>query len=228
MRERRARRTKRRASAYFTWNALDKNATDLTSIGSVSRLFVYVERAGGLTFKGGEVDLTWNPGGDGSGCLDRTGVVFRTSGTGTCTYLNRGMAVHVIDTDDPNHFHFAWANTSTLTGCTAGVIVEIDFELDACVDPRGCFTMNYCALLDGSSLIDEAIRAGRHATVNGGTALCDDLPRTFYVDRSSPAPSATERAGRPRCTRSGKVSPSRGPICPTACSSRRARTSRTT
>ena len=62
------------ASAYLTWSATDKNVTD-TNPAAINNLYVYLERAAKLSFKGGEIDLTWNPAGDGGGCFDHVGTL---------------------------------------------------------------------------------------------------------------------------------------------------------
>ena len=74
------------ASAYLAWSATDKTATDLATPGALNGLYVYVERAGGLQFKGGELDLIWSPPGDpGAGCAAHVETFYRTSGGTSCT-----------------------------------------------------------------------------------------------------------------------------------------------
>lgn len=161
------------ANAYLTWNATDRNVTD-TSPAAANNLYVYIERGTNkLQFKGGEVDLTWDPASDGLGCFDHIGTTYKTSSGTTCTYLNRGSAVPVATVDDEHHFHVAWANTSSLTSCSAGAIIQIQFETDGCADATGCFTLNSCLLLDSSNNQDQATVVGSHATVLGGGTHCN-------------------------------------------------------
>ncbi len=171
------------ASAYLSWNATDKTASDLTTPGSSNALYIHVERAAGLSFKGGEADLTWDPAGDEAGCFDRIGFQFRTS-TG-CTYLNRGTALHIITADDPSHFHISWSNTTSVTDCTAGVAMQVTFEFDGCAAPRGCITLNAMSLLDAANVTDVIDRPGSDATVTGGSELCGARPRTWFVNPAS-------------------------------------------
>jgi hypothetical protein len=146
-----------------------------TNAAATNNLYVrYVAAIGQtLAFKGAEIDLIWNPPGDGGGCFDHIGTNYKTSSGTTCTYLNRGTAVPVVTADDPNHLHVAWANNSCLTGCTAGAGIQVQFETDACGDPTGCFALTQALLLDCSSVIDVALIAGPIATVGGGgTHMC--------------------------------------------------------
>jgi hypothetical protein len=162
------------ASAYLLWSAVDTTRTNLTTPGAANNLYVYVKRPGGLSFKGGEIDLIWNPPGDpDAGCYAHTNTVFKTSAGTTCTYLNRGTVVPVVTADEPGHYHVAWANSSVLTSCTAGAIVQIEFAFDGCADAAGCFTLTAVTLLDASSFQDVATVVGVRATVLGGTSFCD-------------------------------------------------------
>ena len=155
-------------SAYLSWSPTS-NVTD-TAASAANNLYVrYVAAVGKtLEFKGGEIDLIWDPPGDGAGCWDHIGTSYKTSSGTTCTYLNRGSAVPVITADDPNHFHVAWANNSTLTGCTAGAGIQVQFETDLCADPAGCVGMTLARTLDGQNNTDDAVIAGPVATVAGG------------------------------------------------------------
>jgi hypothetical protein len=136
------------AVGYLTWSATDPNMNNLTTPGASNNLYLYLVREGGLSFKGAEIRITWNPAGDGAGCFDRIGLTYKTSAGTTCTYLNRGTAVPVVYTDEPGSLGVAWANNSSLTDCTAGAAVQIQFEFDTCSDPTGCINMFYFALLD--------------------------------------------------------------------------------
>jgi hypothetical protein len=179
------------AVGYLTWNATDKNATDLASPGVVNNLYVYIERSGGLSFKGAELDLTWNPLGAPDGtCYAHSGTTFKTSSGTTCTYLNRDTAVPVTTADEAGHLHVAWANTAPLTSCSSGSIIQIQFEFDGCTDPRGCFTLNSLTLLDNTNEQDAATVAGPRATVNGGLDRCGTQSvHVYYVDQASPCTS---------------------------------------
>ncbi len=158
------------ANAYLTWSATNKLVTDTTP-AATNNLYVEIDRTGGLTFKGGELDLTWNPASDGNGCFDHIGTNYKTSSGTTCTYLNRGSTVPIV-TEDVAHLHIAWANTSSSTGCTSGNAIQIQFETDGCANAQGCFTMNYMGLLDSGNAQDVCNILGKTATVSGGTSFC--------------------------------------------------------
>ena len=162
------------ASAYLSWNPLSQ-VTD-TAASAANQLYVrYVAAAGhNLDFKGSEIDLIWDPPGDGAGCFDHTGTTYKTSLTTTCTYLNRGSAVPVVTADDPNHFHVAWADAVSqgFTSCSAGAGIQIAFETDTCANPAGCLTLTSCTLLDTNNAVDPCQIANPSVTVAGGTSHC--------------------------------------------------------
>ncbi len=165
------------ATAQLCWSATDTTQKDLATPGASNNLYVVVRRGGALQFKGAELDLTWTPAGDpDAGCFAHIGSVFKTSSGTTCTYLNRGSAVPVTVNDDPGHYHVAWANTSSLTSCTAGAVIQMQFEFDGCADARGCFTLNSLTLLDASSLQDKAIVSGPFASVLNGACVGGGAP----------------------------------------------------
>src|SRR5262245_6783204 len=112
--------------AYLSWSATS-NVTNTTNLNPF--LYVRYVAATGKTldFLGAEVKILWSPVGDGAGCWDLTNVVYKTSAGATCTYLNRGSAVPVA-TIDAGDADISWANTTGLTGCTAGAICQIQFE----------------------------------------------------------------------------------------------------
>jgi hypothetical protein len=76
--------------------------------------------------------------------------------------------VPVVTADDPNHFHVAWANNSTLTGCTAGAGIQVVFETDLCANPAGCVGLTYASILDSQNSADVTAVLGPVATVAGG------------------------------------------------------------
>ena len=133
-----------------------------------NNLYVRLTRTGGLTFKGAEVDVTWDPAGDYLGCFDHIGTAYKTSLGATCTYLNRGTVVPVTTVDDPSHFHAAWASNLYLTGCTAGAAIQIQYQTDACVDPTGCFSLNSAIIVDSQNLQDQCSISNAVVTVSGG------------------------------------------------------------
>jgi hypothetical protein len=129
------------AKAWLSWNPL-MQVTDTTP-AATNNLYIRVTRDAGLSLLGAEIDLTWNPAGDGAGCFDHIGTNYKTSAGTTCTYLNRGTTVPVVTADDPSHLHVAWANHAIVTGCTAGAIIQIQFETDTCEGPmQGIFFLN--------------------------------------------------------------------------------------
>jgi hypothetical protein len=137
-------------------------------------LYIYVERAGGLSYKGAEFDLTWSPDGDpDAGCYAHVGTNFKSSPGGVCTYLNRGTTLPIVTVDKPGALHVAWANTMDLTSCSAGAVVQIQFEFDGCEDARGCFSLNTLTLLDANNVVDAAWVAGSTVTVRGGSQFCE-------------------------------------------------------
>ena len=169
------------AVAWLSWSPTAQ--VNDTPAAAVNNLYVRVTNL--AQFKEGEIDLTWEPAGDGAGCFDNIGIIYKTSSGTTCTYLNRGSAVPVITVDDPDHLHLAWANNSCLTSCTAGAIILVQFETDRCADPTGCFRLNYCAVGDCvAGPFDVLYIANTVVTVGGGgTHHCDvttpALPSTW-------------------------------------------------
>ncbi len=154
------------AVASLTWSSAGQ-VTD-TACATLNRLFIRVSRSGNLSFRGAEIDLTWEPVGSGTGCMEHIGTVYRTSSGTTCTYLNRGTAVPVVVVDEPNHFHVAWSNNSGMTSCTAGNILEVQFQTDACAPCGGCFALNQVLLLDVVSLLDYPTIGNGVVTLGGG------------------------------------------------------------
>ncbi len=154
------------AQAWLSWSPTSQVLD--TAAAATNNLYVRFTRTGqALQYKGAEVDLTWDPAGDGAGCFDVINVVYKTSAGTTCTYLNRGSAVPVAVVE-ADHAHLAWANTSSLTTCTAGAAVQIQFETDACADPQGCISLNSAAILDASNTQDQCAISNAIVTVAGG------------------------------------------------------------
>ncbi len=84
------------ASAYLTWNASEKSASDLPAPSAVANLYVFLERAAGLCFKGAEIDLSWCPADSLAGdCFAHVGTAYRASES-ACSYLNRGTTIPVV------------------------------------------------------------------------------------------------------------------------------------
>ena len=139
--------------AYLAWSPTDTTATDNGGTYAAANVYVIYRRPAGLSFRGGEIDLTWTPAGDGAGCFDHVGVNYRSSSGTLCTYLNRGNEVPVVVNDDPDHFHVAWASNEASTGCTLGAGIQVAFETDLCSNPtpEGAFTLNFAHLLDDVS-----------------------------------------------------------------------------
>ncbi len=161
--------------AFLSWSPTTQVLD--TAAAATNNLYVRFVRTGSaMQYKGAEVDLTWNPEGDGAGCFDVINVVYKTSAGTTCTYLNRGSAVPVAIVEAA-HAHLAWANTSQFTSCTAGAAVQIQFETDACADPSGCISLNSAAILDGANVQDQCAIANAIVTVGGGgTHNCATVP----------------------------------------------------
>lgn len=144
--------------AYLAWSATDTTKTDLVGNAATANLYLIYRKPEGLTFKGGEIDITWTPPGDpGSGCFEHTGTSTKTSTL--CTYLNRGTAVPIVLFDDPGHFHQVWANNMFSTGCTLGAGIQISFEFDLCATstPNGVITLNYVNLIDDKNDVNDSI-----------------------------------------------------------------------
>lgn len=157
-------------TAYLSWSATT-NSYDLAFSGATqNNMYVRITRSGGIDFKGGEIDLTWDPASDGLGCFDHVATSFKTSAGTTCTYLNRGTNLPVVTDDSAAHFHVAWANTTPFAGCTAGAIIQIGFEFDGCADPAGCISLNSVILIDSQNVQDVCSLGNGIVTVNGGGA----------------------------------------------------------
>ncbi len=155
--------------AYISWSSTNNTTTNLQDPTGFSTLFV---RVGNIhEFKGGEVDLIWDPVGDGplSTCYGQNPPSFPISAGTSCKNLNRGNAAGVTTVNVAGHMHFAWANDQALLTCTAGNIAQVLFDFTDCVDPTGCFGLTQCLVLDQNSGIDNAGIAGPVVTVNGGT-----------------------------------------------------------
>src|SRR5262249_4752103 len=67
--------------ASLSWSP-DSIVTDLSSPGSINNLYVRLDNV--ASFKGGEIDLVWQPPGDTTECIAHVGTLFRTSVT--CDY----------------------------------------------------------------------------------------------------------------------------------------------
>lgn len=150
-----------------------------TSPNFVNNLYLRVLRTGGLSFKGAELDLRWTPAADGAGCFDHIGTIYKTSAGTTCTYINRGSSVPVVTADEADHYHVAWSNSSTFTGCTAGAAIQIQFETDGCADPRGTFHLCSVSLFDANNVFDPIGNVGVDVTVGGGNGAsleCNHAP----------------------------------------------------
>lgn len=163
--------------AYLSWASGNSTTTNTTS-GPANNLFVRLERATAIDFKGAEIELIWSPTRilDDVGCFERLGTFFATSPSClTTSYLNRGSNVPVTTIDEPNKYHVAWSNT-LVSACTVGNGCRIQFETDLCAeygrDGQGCFNLTACQLLDANNSIDVATIAGPIATVDNGIAYC--------------------------------------------------------
>ena len=154
------------ATAYLSWSPTAL-LTD-QPCAAINTLYVHVSRSGGISFRGGEIDLTWDPASNGLGCMDHIGTIYKTSTGTTCTYLNRGSVVPVVTADDANHFHVAWATNTLLTSCTQGNIVVVQFESDLCTTCGACFSLNFVLLQDSASLLDTATITSGVVTLGGG------------------------------------------------------------
>lgn len=187
------------ADAWLTWSS-SGIVSDLATPGAASKLFVRLQ--GVSSFKGAELDLTWNPLGDGANCATIVSTLYRTSTD--CTYLNRGSVVPIVTVDAPGHYHVAWANSLGNTDCVAGGnAVELDFAYDGCANPAGCISLNCLQVIDETNALVPVAIVGHTATILGGSAFCavnhppvfDPLPAltthegsllTFSVSASDP------------------------------------------
>lgn len=177
--------------AQLGWDAAGL-VHDITPPASTAKLYIHI--AGAIaSFKGAEFDIAWSPAGDPDlGCLAHVSTNFKTSTS--CTYLNRGLAVPVTVADDPGHLHVAWSNTSSMTGCTSGAIVEIGFDTNGCPDSTALFSLCSLQLLDATNTLTPlpASALGVPVTINGGGArlaacalptvsFSPPLPDTFTI-----------------------------------------------
>ena len=157
------------AQAWLSWSATTQVTDTPATVATTTNLYVRFTRTGGLSFKGGEIDITWDPASDYVGCFDHTGTTYKTSTGSTCTYLNRGSAVPVVVADDASHFHVAWACPSASpTTCTAGAGIIIAMELDTCADPTGCISLNSAITIDSNNVQDVCSIGNAVVTVAGG------------------------------------------------------------
>jgi hypothetical protein len=166
-------------TASLSWSATSQVSD--TNPSATNNLYVRFTAAPGetLSFKGAEIDLRWDPPGDGAGCRDHIGTVYKTSSGTTCTYLNRGSVVPVVTADDPDHLHVAWASNSSLTTCSAGAVIQIQFETDACVDAGTKFILCGAIILDENNQIDVITGLGSPVTISGGgtgNPACNSAP----------------------------------------------------
>ena len=150
------------AQATLSWTQTGATA-DIAHPAAVQSLYV---RFSGLTqFKGAEVDVIWSPADAHGTCAALAGSQFRTSAD--CTFLNRGTAIPIVDTDEPGRYHMAWANTLT-SQCEAGIGVVLQFDFSSCTDFAGCYALAHAFVLDDANAIDECTLVANRLTVAGG------------------------------------------------------------
>ncbi len=176
------------ARAYLTWSTADVQS-DLPAPGDIATLYVRLE--GAASFKGGEIELVWSPAGDDT-CFAHIGTSFRTSGD--CTYLNRGTTIPVVTVDEPGNYHVAWSNTESNEVCASGGnAIALQFELDGCADPTGCFVLKYMQIIDGANIPVPVTVCGTTATVQGGSSFCSATNRPPVI---TPVPDFQTIAGQ--------------------------------
>lgn len=174
-------------SAYLSWSATT-NVTDKVGGWTSANLYVRFQDLHSF-FRGGEIDLTWDPASDFNGCFDHIGTSYKTSSGTTCTYLNRGTAVAVTTADDAYHFHVAWSTpSSSPANCTAGVGIIIQFENDTCPTQAGCFNLNSAVIYTSSGGQELVNVAGPVATINGGVSHCQASSPVDPGSRQDPRP----------------------------------------
>jgi len=183
--------------AQLSWSSTNPSVANLTSPGESSRLYLHLLH-GVSSYKGAELDVKWDPSGDPeAACIAHIATDFKTSTGATCTYLNRGTSLPIVDADEPGHFHVSWANSQAFAGCAAGAIVVMTFAFDGCEDATASFAVCSLSLLDSSNVrIDvPAESLGVPATVLGGGEYapeCASEPSSFAL---APIPSQTVTIG---------------------------------
>ena len=177
-------------NVYLAWSATDTTATnivgDAATLGT-KNLYVIYYNPNGLSYKGGEIDLVWNPPGNQADCFALVATQYKTSTT--CTYLNRGSAVPVETANEPGHYHVAWANNTALTDCSYGAGILLQFEFDGAdcgATPVGYFRLTYAAILDATNAKRDSTNnyvaiVGPEVGVNGGSPVA---PTTWGAIKS--------------------------------------------
>ncbi len=175
--------------AQLSWSALSSQQGDLPSSSGTNTLFLHFT-SGVTSFRGATMELRWNPVGDvESACLTPGQVSFPSSQGSTCRYLNRGTSLPVETVRDPGHLIISWANSISLTTCTAGVVAAIPFDFTGCLDQPAKFELCALTVLSDSfleTIVPEA-RLGSVATFRGGG--------TYYEPCHVPADSCTPQIG---------------------------------
>ena len=149
-------------TAYVTWTPTSL----LTDVPPAVSRSAYVIVSSGtpspLSFKGGEVDITWDPPSD---CLVRGSTFFSTSTN--CAWLNRGSAIPVTTVDVPGHYRVSWGNSLANIVCTSGIAARVQFDASLCTG-GGCLSMNTCSVVDSLGAVDTAIITNSILTIGGG------------------------------------------------------------
>ncbi len=148
--------------ALLSWSA----TSQVTDIAGVETPALYVRFTNISEFKGAEVNLVWSPEGNQMDCFTVAAVSYRTSTT--CTYLNRGLIVPIVVTDEPGHYHVAWANSKCLTSCTDGAALQLLLDDTSCAATPGCFRLTQALALDCNNVVDELNVSDAVCSVNGG------------------------------------------------------------
>lgn len=74
-------------AAQLSWSATNASSTNLTSPGSLNKLYVILKH-GVTNYRGAEIDIHWDPPGDvETGCVAHILTEFKTS-TGTVVHLS--------------------------------------------------------------------------------------------------------------------------------------------
>ncbi len=161
-------------AAQLSWNATT-TVTNTTVTGSTTVLNLFVRFTNVESFKGAEIDLRWDPPGDkDAACVALASAFYKTSAGTSCTYLNRGTTVPVTVADENGHFHVAWANAGSLQTCSAGSVIQMQFDLSGCGDPatEGTGTWRLCSalILDSLNVSRSITSLGTPATTNNDTS----------------------------------------------------------